>query len=626
MKKSKSYSLIRKKSFLSVLIAAIAFTGIPVNGYALAEEVYESETGRAAVEDAAAEAAAFEKTGTDETDVVEVNIGETGAVGGDIEVPGAGEAGIEIPGAGEVSIGEFSAGGGDIEVPGTGQAGIESFTAGEISIDGADEGAVIIEETSAGEMIIAEAGQPEVILPDIIDNEDVRSGEEAEIAEKAGDFENTGLDEGTGITEGSEEEAEEATEGNEAEADEAETEEAAEAGEIKAEDAAEESEEEAEEATEADEAETEDAAEAGKAEAEDAAEAGETEAEEAAEAGEEEAEEADEAETEDAAEGNDAETEYEVDGNASEIDNAAVWKGTERVSGLKAKSSVNGIILSWNAVAGADGYLIGAIRYGNPYRQIAYTSGRTYTDTNASLYLYNYYWVFPYKKVDGKVVKGRVSANYVYGIKLLPKPENVKAAAKTTSVYLRWDPVSGADGYVIKVRRGNGSVSTLATIKDREYSDINAPVDEISYYWVYAYKNYGDAKRPGEISSYVYAKAKPKRSGKETFPTLASLGLKNYGNTLDAKLDELLNGMIRDLEAAGYFFFDMSQIEQAYYIALFIGTHYFYGSGSYTAENMIDMHYGTCFAYSDLAFCMAKKTGIDAWLCVPGRPVEHNNR
>ena len=84
--------------------------------------------------------------------------------------------------------------------------------------------------------------------------------------------------------------------------------------------------------------------------------------------------------------------------------------------------------------------------------------------------------------------------------------------------------------------------------------------------------------------------------------------------------------MIRDLEAAGYFFFDMSQIEQAYYIALFIGTHYFYGSGSYTAENMIDMHYGTCFAYSDLAFCMAKKTGIDAWLCVPGRPVEHNNR
>ena len=204
---------------------------------------------------------------------------------------------------------------------------------------------------------------------------------------------------------------------------------------------------------------------------------------------------------------------HAADGKIMDIDNAAKsvssWSGKEIVKNLKAKSTFHGVVLTWDAVTGADGYIIGAISNGAPYHQMSYTVNTTYTDKEASLSLYSFYWVIPYKKINGKIVRGTVSPTYVFGIKILEKATNVRADGKAAYVKLSWNAVSGADGYLIKVRRGLGSVMILADVTSTEYIDTGATKDEFSFYWVIPYKKYNQLPRLGEASDYVYARIQP---------------------------------------------------------------------------------------------------------------------
>lgn len=183
-----------------------------------------------------------------------------------------------------------------------------------------------------------------------------------------------------------------------------------------------------------------------------------------------------------------------------------------QVSNFKATSTANGVTLTWNAAEEAEGYIIGSIHNGSPYAQLGFVVGAnqtTFTDTTASLTNYSYYWVFPYKKINGKVTRGKASGNYTYGIKYLPAPANLSAVTSSGSVNLNWNAVSGANGYIIKCRRGNESIFVLGDTASTSFTDTQAPTNTFSYYWVYAYTNAGTSKRPGLTSNYAYAKADP---------------------------------------------------------------------------------------------------------------------
>ncbi|MBR3642761.1 MAG: hypothetical protein IKN57_04555 [Parasporobacterium sp.] len=196
-----------------------------------------------------------------------------------------------------------------------------------------------------------------------------------------------------------------------------------------------------------------------------------------------------------------------------EIDGAASWTGQEKVSELKGTSSTEGTVLTWAATPGAEGYLIGAIQNGNQYAQIGYVAGgdkTSYTDKNASLTMYSYYWVFPYCKVNGKVVPGSRSDRYVYGYTQLAAPEEFNTAPGEGKVLLSWKTVDGADGYIIKCRRGSsGAVKEIANTADAFFKDENAPQNDTSYYWIYAYKSPEGRMYPGKTSNYVFGKANP---------------------------------------------------------------------------------------------------------------------
>ncbi len=181
---------------------------------------------------------------------------------------------------------------------------------------------------------------------------------------------------------------------------------------------------------------------------------------------------------------------------------------------VKAASGSNGVRLSWKKVNGAAAYVIGSIHNGGKYAQLGYVGGNSqeYLDLTASMTVYSYYWVFPVYKVNGKTVSGAALGNFVYGIKMLPQVTDFKAQSVEGGVRLTWSTVSGADGYIIKARRGStGPVQNILTFNEGNITgtiDYNASTATENFYWIYAYKLSGNIKRPGIASNYVYARAK----------------------------------------------------------------------------------------------------------------------
>lgn len=110
------------------------------------------------------------------------------------------------------------------------------------------------------------------------------------------------------------------------------------------------------------------------------------------------------------------------------------------------------------------------------------------------------------------------------------------------------------------------------------------------------------------------------------YSSLKKLGVKGYDSSLDKSLNAAFDDMILSLSNDGIKYSKMSAYNKAHAITLFIGSRYKYKTGSYDAKSMLKKGYGTCFAYSDLTYLMAKKAGLkNSWLTVPGRNVNHGS-
>ena len=95
----------------------------------------------------------------------------------------------------------------------------------------------------------------------------------------------------------------------------------------------------------------------------------------------------------------------------------------------------------------------------------------------------------------------------------------------------------------------------------------------------------------------------------------------------DAKVNAAMDDMIARLACSGINYNKLKAVEKAYLITNYIGSFFYYKDGSYSAASMLAKGYGTCFAYSDLTYCMCKKAGLKkAWLTVAGRNVNHNGK
>lgn len=182
------------------------------------------------------------------------------------------------------------------------------------------------------------------------------------------------------------------------------------------------------------------------------------------------------------------------------------------VTNLSASATGKGnVALQWDAVSGAEGYLI--------YRQVGKTSFQLYAtvsetcyaDLSASETEYNYYRVYPYY-IDGDVEVKGPSNTYVYAkgvmYKKLPAVTNLKAAASGAGrVSLQWDAVSGAEGYLVYRQIGsNGKFEYRYIVNKTNFVDTTASETEYNFYRIYPYYKEGDKIVAGISDNYVFAK------------------------------------------------------------------------------------------------------------------------
>ena len=190
--------------------------------------------------------------------------------------------------------------------------------------------------------------------------------------------------------------------------------------------------------------------------------------------------------------------------------NITVKANIGNVTGLKAASAgKNQVKLTWNAVKGAEGYLV----YAQKNKKYGYvgmtTSGTTFTDKKALDTDYNYYWVFAYvKDSSGKMITGGCE-KYVYAKGVCLAVTNLKASSVSGGVKLTWTASSGAEGYLVYGIHPGGSYEYIGmTTQGTTFTDKKASKTDWNYYWVYPFHKNGSTMVVVGTAKYVYGKAK----------------------------------------------------------------------------------------------------------------------
>ena len=181
-----------------------------------------------------------------------------------------------------------------------------------------------------------------------------------------------------------------------------------------------------------------------------------------------------------------------------------------KVTGLKAVSAgKNKVKLTWNAVEGAEGYLV----YAQKDKKYGYvgmtTKGTTFMDTKALDTDWNYYWVFAYvKDENGKMIPGGCE-KYVFAKGVTLAVTNLKASSQVGSVKLSWSASEGAEGYLIYGIRPGGSYGYIGmTTKGTTYTDTKASKTDYTFYWVFPYHKNGNTMVVGGTAKYTYGRAR----------------------------------------------------------------------------------------------------------------------
>ncbi|WP_418750782.1 leucine-rich repeat domain-containing protein [Frisingicoccus sp.] len=167
--------------------------------------------------------------------------------------------------------------------------------------------------------------------------------------------------------------------------------------------------------------------------------------------------------------------------------------------------------LTWNAVSGAEGYLVYAQKNGK-YGYVGMTTkGTTYTDTRALTDDYNFYWVFPYvKDAKGNMYTGGCqSYKYAKG-GVCPAVTDLKASSEIGQVRLTWKASAGAEGYLVYGKTATGKYEYKGmTTKGTTYVHKSASKAEYNFYWVFPYHKDASGKMiVGGTPKYVYGKAR----------------------------------------------------------------------------------------------------------------------
>ena len=178
----------------------------------------------------------------------------------------------------------------------------------------------------------------------------------------------------------------------------------------------------------------------------------------------------------------------------------------------------NKVKVTWSKADGADGYIIYR-KIGNGKFEYRYMVTKTsFTDVTASDTEYNYYRVYPYVSLwnsDKKILSD--NGNYDYAKGGLSSVTGLRAlSAGKKKVNVTWNKVTGADGYIIYRKVGNGKFEYRYMVKGTSFTDTTASSKEYNFYRVYPYYNQNGKRILGPSINYDYAKGVLKAATKLT--------------------------------------------------------------------------------------------------------------
>ncbi len=168
-----------------------------------------------------------------------------------------------------------------------------------------------------------------------------------------------------------------------------------------------------------------------------------------------------------------------------------------KVTLKKVENTTSGVKITWGKVKGGDSYEVYRKISGGSYSKISTTKNTYYTDKKAKSGKKYYYYV------KAKNEAGLSSASSSKSILYLADSTLKTPTSTKSGVKLTWSKVTGAEGYVVYRKTGDGSYSKLATVKGSTkvtYTDKSAKKGKTYTYKIKAYKSkttsaYSNAKK-----------------------------------------------------------------------------------------------------------------------------------
>lgn len=158
-------------------------------------------------------------------------------------------------------------------------------------------------------------------------------------------------------------------------------------------------------------------------------------------------------------------------------------------------ASPHSIMVTWSAVANADGYRVYRLQGSPPFFEMAYegySSSFSFTDTGLTAGESYTYIVCAWTMIWYTYYLGPSSAAVTCGLQLLAKPELTVMAVNDSSIEISWGAVAGATGYQVYCKTDySGSYNLIYVGSSTNFTHAGLTIGELHYYIVRAYKDYG---------------------------------------------------------------------------------------------------------------------------------------
>lgn len=161
----------------------------------------------------------------------------------------------------------------------------------------------------------------------------------------------------------------------------------------------------------------------------------------------------------------------------------------------KIKVGANALTLSWETVAGADGYEIYRKHENDAWNLIATLECTnqglmSYQDTTCKAGKKYTYTLMPYKTVKNQIFYGKYDFNGINATAILKAPRLTSLSGDENNATLTWENVKGADGYIVYRKKvGQKNWSKIKDVKlEHSYTDTHMIKNTSYCYTVKAYQ------------------------------------------------------------------------------------------------------------------------------------------